>query len=46
MTGLIIVIAIAIAVFLYFFATQRSLVALDEKRKNALAQINVQPSTE
>ena len=45
MTGLIIVIAIAIAVFLYFFATQRSLVALDEKRKNALAQINVQLKT-
>ena len=45
MTGLIIVIAIALAIFLYFFATQRSLVALDEKRKNALAQINVQLKT-
>ena len=39
MTGLIIVIAIALAIFLYFFATQRSLVALDEKRKNALARV-------
>ena len=45
MTTAIIIAVLAAIVFVYFFKTQRSLVDLDEKRKNALAQINVQLKT-
>lgn len=42
MAIIIIIIILAIVVFGYFIATQRSLVGLDEMCKNALSQIEVQ----
>ena len=45
MTALIIIIALAAIVGIYIFNTQRSLVGLDEKMKNAFGQINVQLKT-
>lgn len=39
---LIIIIALAAIVLFYFFVTQRNLVSLEEKMKNAFGQINVQ----
>jgi len=41
----VIIIAVLAIVFFYFFTTQRSLVSLDEKMKNAFAQISVQLKT-
>ena len=38
----IIIIALLVIVFVYIFKTQRALVALEEKMKNAYGQINVQ----
>jgi Uncharacterized conserved protein len=43
--GIIITLAVLAVVVLYFFATQRSLVSLEEKMKNAFAQISVQLKT-
>ena len=45
MIATIIIIAIALIVFLYIFKTQRELVSLEEKMKNAFGQINVQLKT-
>ncbi|MBQ6254209.1 MAG: LemA family protein [Bacteroidales bacterium] len=45
MTVTIIIIALALIVFLYIFKTQRDLVSLEEKMKNAFGQINVQLKT-
>ncbi|MCQ2119641.1 MAG: LemA family protein [Bacteroidales bacterium] len=45
MTAVIVIIAIVAIVGLYFFTTQRSLVSLDEKKKNAFSQITVQLKT-
>lgn len=44
MTALIVV-GVLVLIGLYFFKTQRDLVGLDEKRKNAFSQINVQLKT-
>lgn len=41
----LIVLAVVAVVFIYFLNTQRALVGLDEKRKNAFAQITVQLKT-
>ena len=45
MTALIVIIALLVLVGLYVWSTQRNLVSLDEKMKNAFGQINVQLKT-
>ncbi len=45
MTAIIILIALALIIGLYIFKTQRELISLEEKMKNAFGQINVQLKT-